>query len=76
MRRSLQLPIEQRNQGLPVALGGSGVVDRCIAKHPAVLGRVGLDLVVDAGTGERILESCLRLVGERLILDRARDVDA
>ena len=74
-RSELERRVEQGEERLPVALGGFRVVDGRVTKDPAVLGRVGLDRVVDAALGERSLEACLHVVGEGRILDGAGDVD-
>ena len=75
-RSALQRRIEQRQHGLPMALAGGDVVDGKVGEHPAVAGGIGLDFVVDAGVGQRFLEALLHLIGEGLVLDCARDVEA
>jgi len=69
-------PREQREQGLPVARGRRGVVDRRVGRHPAVAGLVALDDVIDASAGERVVEHLPLGVGERRVVHRAADVDA
>src|SRR4029079_10758504 len=57
--------------------GAVGVGVGKVGSHPAgAQALVGLDAVVDAGGGERVVEPPLHLVGERGVLDRACHVDA
>jgi hypothetical protein len=44
----LECRVEQCEHGLPVAFGGSGIIDWRILEHPAVFRLIGLDPVIDA----------------------------
>src|SRR6185312_3407459 len=44
---------EQVEQRFPVALGGHGIVHRCVRRHPSMARLVRLDHVIDARVGER-----------------------
>jgi hypothetical protein len=59
-----QLRPEQCHHRLVVALGGRDVVDRRVARHPAVLRRVGLHQVINAGVGQRRFEARLHVFRE------------
>ena len=51
----LECRVEQCEHCLPVALGGSGIIDWRIPEHPAVFRLIGLDLVIDAGLSQGLL---------------------
>jgi hypothetical protein len=51
----LECRVEQCEHCLPVAFGGSGIIDWRIPEHPAVFRLIGLDPVIDAGLSQGLL---------------------
>jgi hypothetical protein len=71
----LECRVEQCEHCLPVAFGGSGIIDWRIPEHPAVFRLIGLDPVIDAGLSLGLLYPFLHVIGESVILDGPRNID-